>query len=387
MIDLTKEQSFFLFGPRNSGKSTLLKTHFKELQTKGDILWIDLLDAQIQYQLSQRPSLLMDMWDAKKPPWIVIDEIQKNPKLLDIVHKMMEETSAKFALSGSSARKLKRGHANLLGGRALPFYLFPFSFMELEKKFNLDRALKFGLLPRFWASPMSDKDTVRGLYAYVDTYLKEEIASEQIVRKLDPFQRFLSVSAQSNGNIINFSKIERDAGLGASQAQKHFQILSDTLLGAFLPPYHSSIRKRQERKSKFYFFDTGVLRALQMMAQESLHPSTFEYGNLFETFIINEVLKMTAYLEKKWKLSYLKTQAGVEIDLIVEKPRTAPILIEIKSSLDIKEEHLKTLKRLASDFPKSTRYVWYRGPESYRIDQIQCLPWHQGIKELFEINS
>lgn len=382
LIHLSQSQSFFLFGPRSVGKSTLLKSHFSKVKTA--TLWIDLLDAETQYRLSQNPSLLIDMWKANTPPWVVIDEVQKNPKLLDTVHKMIEEYKIQFALSGSSARKLKRGYANLLGGRAVSFQLFPFSFFEIKKQFCLDKALKFGLLPRFWTSPISEKDMIRSLYGYVDIYIKEEVAAEQIVRKLDPFLRFLPVAAQSNGQIINFSKIERDAGLGTSQAQRHFEILSDTLIGSFLPPYHTSIRKRQVQKSKFYFFDTGVLRALQMISGESLSPSTFEYGNLFETFIINEVLKNSAFLEKKWKFSYLRTQAGVEIDLIVEKPRSAPILIEIKSSTNITKEHLQSLKNLSPKFPNSAKYIWYRGTKSYMIDGIKCLAWDKGLKELFK---
>ncbi len=409
MCKLSKSNSFFLFGPRGSGKSTLLKSHFgtgfkksanKSLDSEKsrawnskkessdfnkNILWIDLLDTQIEYKLNQRPELLEQMWQVNQPPWIVIDEVQKNPRLLDIVHKMLEEKTVKFALSGSSARKLKRDHANLLGGRAIASYLSPFSYFEIKDQFNLDRSLKFGLLPRFWSEQMADEDIVRSLYAYVDIYLKEEVFAEQLVRKLDPFRRFLSTAAQANGASINFSNIERDAGLGASQAQRHFEILSDTLIGFFLPPYNTSIRKRQAQRSKFYFFDTGVLRALQMLAGESLHSSTFEYGNLFETFIINDVFKMASAFEKRWRFSYLKTQAGVEVDLIVEKPRGVPILIEIKSSTDIKKEHLRALKNLGSEFPESVRYLWYRGKESLIRDEIKCIPWQEGLKELFEL--
>ncbi len=409
MCKLSKSNSFFLFGPRGSGKSTLLKSHFgtgfgksvnksldleksKPRNLKKDspdfnknILWIDLLDTQMEYKLNQKPELLEQMWQVSQPQWVVIDEVQKNPKLLDVVHRMIEEKNVKFALSGSSARKLKRGHANLLGGRAIALYLSPFSYFEIRGQFDLDRSMKFGLLPRFWAEQMSDDDIVRSLYAYVDIYLREEVFAEQLVRKLDPFRRFLSTAALANGTVINFSNIERDAGLGASQAQKHFEILSDTLIGFFLPPYNTSIRKRQIQKSKFYFFDTGVLRALQMLAGESLHSSTFEYGNLFETFIINDVFKMASALEKRWRFSYLKTQAGVEVDFIVEKPRGVPILIEIKSSTDIKKEHLKSLKNLGSEFPGSAKYLWYRGKESLVRDEIKCVPWQEGLKELFEL--
>ncbi len=385
LTKLSKTNSFFLFGPRGSGKSTLLRSHFN-LSAKNKpekVLWIDLLETKTQYQLAQNPEMLLNIWLAHRPKWVVIDEIQKIPGLLDIAHKMLEEKNVKFALSGSSARKLKRGKANLLGGRAASLYLYPFAFLEIEHIFNLNRALKFGLLPRFWTEKISDQDIVRSLYAYVDVYLKEEVAAEQLVRQLNPFRRFLSTAAQANGHIINFSKIERDAGLGASQARKHFEILSDTLIGFFLPPYHSSIRKRQDQKSKFYFFDTGVVRALCLLAGESLNPSTFEYGNLFETFIINDILKTAHALEKKWRFSYLKTQAGAEIDLIIEKPRGAPYLIEIKSSTMVKKEHLQPLKNLGKAFPAGKKQVWHRGRTSYVIEGIKCIPWHKGLKELF----
>ena len=384
IVRLSESNSFFLFGPRACGKSTLLKSHFRKLLTDKKALWIDLLSPETGYKLSQKPERMLDMWRVHQPPWIVIDEIQRIPSLLDVAHQMIEEKEVCFALSGSSARKLRRGHANLLGGRATALYLAPFSFIEIEQRFDLSRALKFGLLPRFWTdNKMSDEEIIRSLYAYVDVYLKEEVAAEQLVRHLDPFKRFLESAAQSNGTVINFSKIERDAGLGASQAQKHFDILSDTLIGFFLAPFHTSIRKRQSRKSKFYFFDTGVLRALRMMAGESLHPSTFEYGNLFETFLINEVLKTASALEKRWKFSYLQTQGGVEIDLVIEKPQTAPLLIEIKSAETVKKEHLRALKTLSDEFPDSEKRLWHRGKDSFVTDGIKCMPWYEGIKELF----
>lgn len=390
LTKLSKSHSFFLFGPRACGKSTLLKKHFNiqsdnpSLSNK-KVLWIDLLESKTHYKLSQNPDFLLDMWNLHKPKWIVIDEVQKIPKLLDSVHKMIEDHGVKFALSGSSARKLKKGQANLLAGRAISINLSLFSSFELKNNFNLNKALRFGLFPRFWSDEkITDKDKIRSLYAYVSTYLKEEIAAEQIVRNLDPFRRFLSVAAQSNSQIINFSKIERDSGIGSSQASKHFEVLIDTLIGHFLEPYHNSIRKRQTKKSKFYFFDTGVIRALNLLAEESLNSSTYEYGNLFETFIINEVLKHIFALEKKWKLSYLQTQSGVEVDLIIEKPRTPPLLIEIKSTTSIKKEHLQSLEKVKKDFPKSKAYILYRGVKSFKHNDIYCLPWQEGLVSIFK---
>jgi predicted AAA+ superfamily ATPase len=244
ICNLSKEQSFFLFGPRGSGKSTLLKQHFKGQ----DVLWINLLEQKTEFQLSQDPDHLLEIWKAQKTKWIVVDEVQKIPALLDVAHKGIEEHRILFALTGSSSRKLKRGGANLLAGRAASFQLSPFSSVELGKKFNLQKALQFGLLPKLWSEKLSDSEIVRSLYSYVQTYLKEEVAAEQLVRNLDPFRRFLVCAAQSNSKIINYSKIERDAGVTHSQAERHFEILCDTLIGRYLEPYDTSIRKRQTKK-------------------------------------------------------------------------------------------------------------------------------------------
>ena len=387
LCKIPKSNSFFLFGPRGCGKSTLLKAHFDAFKEMGSsqVLWVDLLESKLHYELSQDPERLLEMWAVNKPEWVVIDEVQKIPALLDSVHKGIEEYKIKCALSGSSARKLKKGAANLLGGRAFALSLSTFSFFEVRKIFDLNKAINFGLLPRFWAEEIADADIVRSLYGYVDVYLKEEVAAEQLVRNLDPFRRFLRVAAQSNALTINFSKIERDAGLGASQAKKHFDILVDTLIGSFLEPYHNSIRKRQEKSSKFYFFDTGVVRALNLLAGESLHESTYEYGNLFETFVVNEFFKLSKALEKKWKFSYLRTQAGVEIDLIIEKPRAKPILIEIKSSKEVKREHLKNLNQVSFDFKGSEKYLLYTGGREFMKNDIRCLPWEKGLEEIFDL--
>jgi len=383
----SKSQSFLLFGPRGSGKSTLLKSLFQDQSP----LWINLLEQQQEFKLSSDPDSLLNLWAAKKPKWIVIDEIQKIPRLLDVVHRGIEEYGILFALTGSSARKLRRGGANLLAGRAASYALAPFCALELGDRFELEQALCTGLLPRFWDQVSDRGDQVRSLYSYVQTYLKEEVASEQLVRNLDPFRRVLVAAAQSNTKVINYAAIERDAGVRHSQAERHFEILVDTLIGRYLEPFHTSQRKRQTKKSKFYFFDTGVVRTLTNLVGESLHPSTYEYGELFECFLVNEFFKMADALEKRWRFSYFRTTGDVEIDLIIEKPRGAPILIEIKSSTILPtSEKLRSLVRISKElkgFKNSDRYLLSNARQASVVDGVQCLHWKEGLTKIFELGS
>ena len=383
MLDISKGQSFFLFGPRGSGKSTLLRNTFSKEKT----LWIDLLDQRQEFELSSNPDSLLELWSVDEPKWVVIDEVQKIPRLLDVVHKGIETHRIKFALTGSSARKLKRGGANLLAGRAASYSLSPFSALELGDSFRLDQALATGLLPRFWGQDVSDKDRVRSLYAYIATYLKEEVAAEQLVRKLDPFRRVLVAAAQSNSMIVNHSAIERDAGVKPTQSERHFEILVDTMIGRYLEPFEQSVRKRQTKRSKFYFFDTGVVRALTNLAGESLEPSTFEYGMLFETFVVNEFFKISEALEKRWRFSYLRTKDDVEIDLIIEKPRGAPVLVEIKSSRSrTAPEKLSSFVKIAKEFKGSDRYLLSNSPQAAVVEGIRCLHWRVGLEEIFGLS-
>jgi uncharacterized protein len=382
LLKISKAQSFFLFGPRGSGKSTWLKEQFK-----ADAFWVDLLHQRTEFELSQDPDKLLEQWSADgKKSWIVIDEVQKIPKLLDVVHRGIEKYKIRFALTGSSARKIRRGGANLLGGRAASRELYPFSALELGSDFKLDRALQFGLLPRLWTDTnLQDSDRVDALFSYVQTYLREEVAAEQLVRNLDPFRRFLIAAAQSNSQIVNQSKTERDAGVPQRQVARHYEILADTLIGFFLEPYHESMRKRQTAKSKFYFFDMGVVRALKDQAGESLNSSTYEFGELFETFMMNEFVKLRSALNLRWKFSYLRTKDDIEVDLIIEKPRGLPILIEFKSKDKIGKQDINSLTKIGKDLGHSQCYLLSRDPKPTEIEGVRCLPWNQGLKEIFAL--
>lgn len=338
--------------------------------------------------MAQDPDSLLDLWQIKKCKWIVIDEVQKIPRLLDVVHRGIEEFRIKFALTGSSARKLKRGGANLLAGRAIEKNLFPFSAVELGEDFELNRALERGLLPKIWdEKDLTTPDQIDFLFSYVQTYLKEEVAAEQLVRNLDPFRRFLVSAAQSNCKILNYAKIERDSGVPQRQAIRHFEILADTLIGFYLEPFHFSVRKRQIAHSKFYFFDTGVVRALQNRITEPLSVSTFEYGDIFETFLINEFVKINSALGLRWKFSYLKTPSDQEIDLIIEKPRGKPVLVEIKSSATLNKEQLQPLQKLSQEIEHSGAYLLSNSKQEYEKEGVRCLYWLTGLCEIFGLEG
>jgi predicted AAA+ superfamily ATPase len=341
----------------------------------------DLLDPATEALLNSNPRAILDIWSADKKEWIVIDEIQKQPKLLDVVHQGIYKHQIKFALTGSSARKLRRGASNLLGGRATEFHLHPFTYLELGKNFDLILLLQWGSLPEVVSLDVVEKE--RALYSYVSTYLKEEVLVEQLIRKIEPFRRFLEVAAQMNGKILNYAKISKDAGVEERSVARYYQILDDTLVGFFLEPYHQSIRKRQSQKAKFYFFDCGVTRALQNTLKVPLTPQTISYGDLFEQFIILEFIRFNDYYETRYKFSYLLTKEGAEVDLIIERPGLPIVLIEIKSTTEIKNEHGAHLRVLADSFSESIRYVLNNATISLDRDGVRFRPWHVGIPEIF----
>jgi predicted AAA+ superfamily ATPase len=275
--------SFLLLGARGTGKTWLLNEQFKNIA----LIWVNLLDNKEFLKYQRRPELLrLEITEAirvatPETPWVIIDEVQRVPQLLNEVHSMLEDSNfrqnLKFGLSGSSARKLKRGGANLLAGRALLNNLFPLTSEELGNNFDLNSVLAWGMLPAV-VSQTSDLVRSEQLQTYVAVYLREEIREEQIVRNLDPFSRFLEVAAQSSGTIVNYSKIGRYCNLDSRAVSRYFQILEETLLGTFIKPYHRSIRKQQGKSPRFYFFDTGVLRALEGTLDIPIKESSYGYG-------------------------------------------------------------------------------------------------------------
>lgn len=380
-VKISKSHSFFLFGARATGKSTLIKQAFSE----DEALWVDLLNPEVEDLLYKSPNELAAMIEAHpKKKWIVIDEIQKNPKLLDVVHSLSKNKELKFVLTGSSARKLKRGGANLLAGRAFKYTCHPLTHVELSEQFKIEEVLTFGSLPEIFSlsNPEDKSDYLR---AYVDTYFREEIVAEQIVRKLKPFKNFLQVAAQMNGKILNISKIAQDVGVDHTTIQTYFEILEDTLVGYLLEPFHDSIRRRQRQASKFYYFDLGVTRALKKNLDVPLKPETYDYGEVFEHFCLLEIKRLIDYKKPDWTLSYLRTKDDAEIDLIIERPGLKRVAIEFKSTTKLKslnEAKSRAFISLVNDLKKSEGFIFSQDPIERKFEGIWCLPWQKGINEI-----
>ncbi len=379
-ITPSKLKSFFLFGVRGTGKTTLLHHLFKN----EECFFIDLLDVEYEERLSLHPQLLENILKEnvvkKNIKYVVIDEIQKVPKLLDIVHQQIEKNHLIFALTGSSARKLKRGGANLLAGRAITNHLFPFTSTELGDHFDLTLALTYGTLPSLLNMPLELRADY--LRTYADTYLKEEIIAEQVIRKIPPFRHFLQVAAQANTKIINYSKIARDILVDVPTVQNYFQILEDTMIGFMLPAFDTSIRKRVRKSPKFYFFDCGVQSALSRLLNVPMEPSTSLYGERFEQFIINEIRVHAIYKKLDWEFSYFATKDQLEIDLVIDRPGLSQAFIEIKSSVTIQNEHLRHLHRIKKELPDADYFVFSQDRINRDEGGVRCLHWMDGLNEL-----
>ncbi len=378
---LSKSNDLFLFGARGTGKSTLIHSVFDSFR----VLWIDLLTEESEERFGRHPDELSRHLAGAAYDYVVIDEIQKNPKLLDVIHSIIETKKKRpyFILTGSSARKLKRDGANLLGGRAFTYHLFPFTHQELGTHFNLNEVLQFGSLPLAVQFETDDKKEAF-LRGYVRSYLKEEILVEQIVRQIEPFKDFLEVAAQMNGEIINYAKISRDVGVSDQTVKSFYSILEDTLVGVSLMPFHRSIRKRQREAPKFYIFDTGVKRALSREIKIPLHPGTSEFGRAFESFMILEIFRACEYLQNDFRLSYLRTKDDVEIDVIMERPGQKDLLLEIKSASRVTDDDVRSLKRFLGDWDRPVEaHVWSLDPLEKKIEGVHCLPWQIGFKTVF----
>lgn len=380
LIKPLKSDSFFIFGARGTGKSTFVHDQFLTGQTN---LKIDLLDYDSEEKYAKDPQQLEREIEAleKKVEWVFIDEIQKVPKLLDIVHKLIEKRKQKFILTGSSSRKLKKKGANLLAGRAFVNHLFPLTCQELETP-DLEKLMSWGALPKSVFAE-SNEQRMAFLKSYIQVYLKEEIRVEQLVRDLDPFREFLEVAAQMNGKIINFSKIAKEVGVSDKSVHSYFQILQDTYIGFYLSSFHRSIRKSQKEHPKFYFFDIGVKRQLDRTIESKLIPSTFAYGDAFEHLVILEIHRLAGYHQKNWTFSYFQTKEGNEIDLVISLDRKKEILIEIKSASKIIVTDFKFLNEVSKDFNAEKVYVFSLDKNIQQQDKIRFVPWDVGIKEIF----
>jgi predicted AAA+ superfamily ATPase len=368
------DQSFFLFGPRGTGKSTLLRTWFP------DACWFDLLDQQEIFRILQAPDSFARTVEAQpRRRWIVVDEVQRAPHLLDEVHRLGEKRGYRFALSGSSARKLKHGGANLLAGRAFVHQLFPITWAELSGQRSIHEALRFGGLPRVLLDRVH-RDKVDRLRAYVGTYLAEEIKAEALTRNLAGFSRFLTVAALTNSQVTNLSNIARDAGVARSTVDSYFAILCDTLVGVWLPAWQPRLRIKEVGHPKFYFFDCGVLRTLLDRVDD--RPTPGELGVLLETLVLNELRAAIHYQRSGGTLSYWRTQDGIEIDFIWTRGERV-IAIEVKATDRWRSEFSRSFAAVRERFGKrATCYGVYLGPRPLRHDHGIVLPVEEFLSRL-----
>ncbi len=353
-----------------------------------EVLYIDLLLSREFRRLKRDPSLLAAEV-ASRPSsvkYVIIDEVQRIPELLDEVHAIIEAPeSPYFILTGSSARKLKRAQANLLGGRASSIELYPLTVEELGEQFILERAIESGTLPSVYLENDRIERAAR-IRAYIDTYLKEEIEAEATVRNLGGFLRFLPLAAESNGQELNFSKIARMCLMNHSTIRGYYQILEDTLLGRFLFPLVGSTRQQLSKRPKFYLFDTGVIRAILGREQVPVSEGTYEFGSLFESWVISEVWRINSYYRKNWQTFFYRTDAGAEVDLVIITPDRIRYGVEIKSASDVAREDvgggfesLNRHGRLAKQICVTT------GVRPYTADGVAFMPWRDFFSWLIRL--
>lgn len=373
------KRSFLLFGPRGVGKSTLLNQNIKAKIT------INLLKSSEFLTLKQNPDHLIELTQPlKKGDWVVIDEIQRIPELLHIVHEIYERKKIHFALSGSSARKLKRGGADLLAGRALQTFLYPFVFPEFKEHITIDEAIEWGTLPSVVMEPEYRKEI---LTTYVETYLREELIQEGIIRNTSSFMRFLLVAGILNGQSLNYENIARESHTSRTTVQTYFEILIDTLIGFYLPAYQPGLKVKEVSKPKFYFFDTGVARCSAGFASYSLENSY--KGFLFETFMVNQIRAYNEYSKKFLGIYFYGISGGNEVDLIIEtkkRGQTSPaeiIAIEFKLGSSWKNDWKQGLSILSSSkrFSISKKYVVYTGTSKFEKVGITIL----GVEVFLEL--
>ena len=360
-----ENKSCFLFGPRQCGKTWLVRN------TMPDAHRVDLLRGDMFTRLSRTPGYLEEIAFDGRP--VVIDEIQKLPMLLDEVHRLIEEKGLRFLLTGSSARKLRAGGVNLLGGRARIRHLHPFSAVELGDLFNLDRAISHGLLPGIWFSDDPDDD----LSSYARLYLEQEVIAEGATRNLPAFSRFLEVAALTSGEQINYSKIASDAQVPRSTVQEYFRILQETLVAREIPVWKHGRSRKTVETSKFYLFDTGVMRKLQ--GRGELARGTPEWGHAFECLVLNELVAYVDCLVRDTEIAYWRTPAGMEVDFILGD-ETA---IEVKSTENVRPEHLKGLRAIQEEMPFRNRVVVCNEPLPRCVDGILVLPFRDFAERLW----
>jgi len=366
---LTGSSALFLWGPRQTGKTTLLRERYPEARG------YDLLDTELSAELSVRPRLLREQVLAEEPSLVIIDEVQQVPALLDEVHWLLENTGTRFVLCGSSARKLRRVSRNLLGGRAVDFHLLPLTSKEIGDV-DLNRLLQYGALPPHYLA----KKPGPLLKAYVNNYIKQEIIDESVTRNIPAFSRFMQVLGLTHGQQLNHSNVARETGVSASTVRNYYQIIEDTLLGSALEPWRRRKRRRLVETAKFYLFDIGVANQLHPEST-NLGEGTDRYGRAFEHFILNELRARIAYGDLDLDLSYWRTHSGFEVDFIVGDMDLA---VECKAAREVRAADLRGLRALMEDDAPGRSILVSRDPRLRKTeDGIEMIPWREFCRALW----
>lgn len=361
-------ESFFLWGARQTGKSTLLKKLY------ADSLWFDLLQNDVFERFHRNPSQFRDVvMESETSQPVVIDEIQKIPALLDEVHWLIENRNTRFVLSGSSPRKIIRKGANLLGGRALRYELFPLVSAEIPD-FNLLKAINNGLLPRHYSSAYPKKL----ISAYIGNYLQDEIMAEARLRNSQVFAGFLESAAFSNGEIINYSNIASDCGVSSNTVKEYFEILFDTLIGRLVLSYRKRPKRRVIQAPKFFYFDVGI--ANYLLKRGSIEPGSEAFGAAFEHFIYQEIYAHSRYAELDYPIHYWRTASQIEVDFILGDHEVA---IEVKSTTNANPGHAKGLKAFAEEYRVKKQIIVSNDPYPRHMGDVMVLPHQEFLKRLW----
>ena len=362
-------QSFFLFGPRGVGKTVWLHQQFPTA------LFFDLLDHQVYTQLLARPERLGEQIPQRQKDWVVLDEIQRVPELLNEVHRLIESRRLHFVLTGSSARKLRRRGTNLLAGRAVTRQMHPLTALELGKDFDLQRTLRYGCLPLACTS----EDPNDYLKSYAATYLREEVQQEGFARNIGAFGRFLEVASFSQGGVLNMAAVARECAVSAKVVEDYFSILEDLFIAVRLPVFSKRAKRRLVAHPKFYYFDPGVFQAIRprgpLDAPEQIH------GPALETLFLQQARALNDYKRLEYRLHYWRTASGEEVDFVLYGERGLRAF-EVKMSHNARPEDLRSLLRFRADFPQAKTHLLYLGQRRWHDRGIEVLPFFDCVSKL-----
>lgn len=374
MINPPKDKSFFLFGPRGTGKTTWVKARFK------DALYLDLLEAELFNDLLANPQRLDNLIPKNFTDWVIIDEVQRIPELLNEVHRLIEKYRYKFILTGSSARKIRRKGVNLLAGRALGYYLYPLTAGELGEDFDLSHSLAYGQLPCAY----TEKDPKAYLESYVKTYLEEEVQQEGFTRNLGAFSRFLEAASFSQGSVLNISSVARDCSVERKVVENYFTILEDLLIAYRIPVFAKMAKRRLSVHPKFYFFDVGLYRTLRPAGPLDMPEEAG--GHAFETLFLQELQAVNAYLRLGYNIFYWMMPNNTEVDFVLYGDKGIKAF-EVKRTGRISSSMIRGLKIFLKDYPKAQTYFIYGGERRLRDGATEIIPIKDALRELPKILS